>query len=138
MLLYAIVPIVLGYVPHPQGQAALREAIRLAQVLEDEVHVLNSASGDQRVDAAFASTEDIAGVERQLSDAGLRHQVRHEVSGKSGADSLLALADEVGATLIVIGLRRRSPTGKLLFGSNAQQILLQSECPVLAVKADSD
>jgi nucleotide-binding universal stress UspA family protein len=35
-------------------------------------------------------------------------------------------------------MRRRSPTGKLLFGSDAQQILLQADCPVLAVKADAD
>jgi nucleotide-binding universal stress UspA family protein len=35
---------------------------------------------------------------------------------------------------IVIGVRRRSKVGKLLFGSNAQYIILQAECPVVAVK----
>ena len=37
--------------------------------------------------------------------------------------------------MIVIGLRHRTAVGKLLMGSNAQRILLQTKRPVLAVKA---
>jgi nucleotide-binding universal stress UspA family protein len=47
---------------------------------------------------------------------------------------LLDVAGEVGASCIVIGIRHRSPVGKLLLGSAAQQILLEAAVPVIAVK----
>lgn len=47
---------------------------------------------------------------------------------------LLDAANRLDASVIVIGVRHRSATGKLLFGSIAQQILLDSTTPVLAVK----
>jgi nucleotide-binding universal stress UspA family protein len=47
---------------------------------------------------------------------------------------VLSVAEEVSADLVVIGMRRRTPVGKLLMGSVAQRILLGAECAVLAVK----
>ena len=63
---------------------------------------------------------------------------RQLVRGNEPADDLIAVAEEVGADFIVIGLRRRTPVGKLIMGSNAQRILLEAPCPVLAVKAEED
>jgi nucleotide-binding universal stress UspA family protein len=58
------------------------------------------------------------------------------VRGMEPAEDLIAVAEEIEADFIVIGLRRRTPVGKLILGSNAQRILLEAPCPVLAVKAD--
>jgi hypothetical protein len=52
------------------------------------------------------------------------------------ADHVLEVAQETGAELIVIGLRRRSAVGKLILGGSAQRILLDAPVPVLAVKVD--
>ena len=54
-----------------------------------------------------------------------------------GAEALMSAAETGAASLIVIGLRRRSPLGKLILGSNAQRILLDAPCHVLAVKPDT-
>ena len=59
----------------------------------------------------------------------------HAVHKKDPAEVLVELAEETNAELIVIGVRRRTPVGKLLLGSQAQKVLLDAECPVLAVKA---
>ncbi|SFJ37143.1 Universal stress protein family protein [Nocardioides psychrotolerans] len=53
------------------------------------------------------------------------------------AEAVLSAAREVDATLVVLGIRHRSPVGKLLMGSVAQRVLLDAECPVLAVKPGS-
>ena len=58
--------------------------------------------------------------------------------GLDPAEDLIAVAGETGADFIVIGLRRRTPVGKLILGSNAQRILLEAPCPVLAVKAEEE
>jgi nucleotide-binding universal stress UspA family protein len=52
------------------------------------------------------------------------------------AGEFLDAAQELDASLIVVGVRRRSPVGKLFLGSNAQHIIIGANVPVLAVKAD--
>jgi nucleotide-binding universal stress UspA family protein len=74
-------------------------------------------------------------VRHVLDDAGVTHELHQSVSGKDVAEEIVDQAEARKARLIVIGLRRRTATGKFLFGSNAQRVLLDADCPVLAVKA---
>lgn len=55
--------------------------------------------------------------------------------GRDATGDLLDVAEEVNASLIVVGIKHRSPVGKLFLGSSAQQVLLEANAPVLAVKA---
>ena len=128
--------IVVGYVPKPEGRAALRAALEEAILRKESLHVVNTSRGDAVVDPRFASGEDLAEVRRQLEASGVEFELEHRISGNEGAEDVTAAAERLGASLVVIGLRRRSPTGKLIFGSTAQRILLDVPCRVLAVKAD--
>jgi nucleotide-binding universal stress UspA family protein len=127
--------IVVGYVPKPEGMAAVHAAAREARRREEDVYVVNFASGDARVDSSFASESDLESVRRVLRDAEVVHELGQHVGVKDGAEGVLRAAEAHAASLIVIGLRPRSPTGKFFFGSNAQRILLDAPCPVLTVKA---
>jgi nucleotide-binding universal stress UspA family protein len=130
--------IVVGYAPKPEGRAALAHAVQEAALRREPILVMNSSRGDALADDAFAPESDIAQVRRLLSDAGVEHEVRQPVRGREAAEEIVSAAEEVGAGLIVIGLRRRSPVGKLLMGSTAQRVLLAASCPVLAVKTGPD
>jgi nucleotide-binding universal stress UspA family protein len=130
--------IVVGYVPKPEGRAALRRAAEEAKLRGARLVVINSSRGGRDFDAddAVQSEAELDHVRAQLDQAGVDGDVRQLVRGMDVADDLIAVAQETAADFIVIGLRRRSPVGKLILGSNAQRILLDAPCPVLSVKAD--
>jgi nucleotide-binding universal stress UspA family protein len=132
--------IVVGYVPKPEGHAALRRAAEEAQLRDARLVVVNSHRGGREFDRedAVETEEDLEQIREELRRAGVEHEIRQLVRGMDPADDLVNVATEVGAEFIVIGLRRRSPVGKLILGSNAQRVLLDAPCPVLAVKAEED
>ena len=129
--------IVVGYIPTPEGEAALRHAIAEAGERDALLVVVNSSSGDAPSDPRLLSDEERQTAEEQLREAGVEHLVVQPSRGRAAAEEVLAAAEEHRADLIVIGLRRRSPVGKLILGSNSQRILLEATCPVLAVKPET-
>jgi nucleotide-binding universal stress UspA family protein len=130
--------IVVGYVAKPEGDAALKRAIEEAKLRGSKLVVVNSHRGGDDFDGTASRQADqaIEQVKAQLVDSGVEHEVRQLVRGFEPAEDLIGIAETADADLIVIGLRRRSPVGKLILGSNAQRILLDAQCPVLAVKAE--
>lgn len=129
--------IVVGYVPTKEGRAALARAAQECLLRKTNLIVINSHRGGNAYDGAEAKRfeEELTRVGAELEEAGITHEVRQLVRGMEPSEDLIAVADEEKADFIVIGLRRRTPVGKLILGSNAQRILLDASCPVLAVKA---
>ena len=56
------------------------------------------------------------------------------VRGLEAGEDLVQLANERQVDEIIIGLRRKSKVGKLIFGSTAQYVVLNAPCPVVTVK----
>lgn len=121
--------VVVGYVPTKEGAAALRRAAAEAAVRQTPLIVLDSAHNDGQ-----DQTPDARAQLEELADQDVSYEVRTLGPGADATDELLRIAEDESADLVVIGLRRRSPVGKLILGANAQRILLDAACPVLAVK----
>lgn len=118
--------IVVGYSSKPEGQAALRRAIAEASLRQSQLIVVHTSGQDE-----------VADLTSQLEGSGITYHVRQAPDALDPAEELINAAEGSGAEFIVIGLRKRSPVGKLLLGSNAQRVLLDASCPVLAVKAET-
>lgn len=127
--------VLVGFVPNPLGEAALTAAVGEARRRGERLLVVNMSRDDVLVDAHRAGSEQLERVRRDLVDLDLDFEVRRIEEGSDASDVLLDVAEQEHVSVMVIGLRHRSPVGKLLLGSSAQRILLDAGCPVLAVKA---
>jgi nucleotide-binding universal stress UspA family protein len=133
------VTVLTGYIPTQQGEAALRAGVEEARRRSEDLLVINMARDDVLADPHLAARAGIERIERDLAEllgsSGLSFEVRQVLEGSDAAEVLIETAGSERVSVLVIGLRHRSPVGKLLLGSAAQRILLEAPCPVLAVKA---
>jgi nucleotide-binding universal stress UspA family protein len=128
--------ILVAYAPRPEGQAALDKGIEIAKRRQERLVVVNASPGGTQEDQSMADVQDVERVEKILAASGLNAEFKQFVRGKSAVSEIEALVDSLQVSVLIIGLRKRSPVGKLIMGSVAQDILLSVSCPVLAVKAD--
>jgi len=129
--------IVVAYSPDRYGRAALAHGAAEATMRGEHLLVVNDTRGDSLVDERFAHEEEIARVRDRLATLGLEAEVRQEVV-RDVAEGVVRAATEARASLVVVGVRHRSPVGKALLGSVAQRVILDAPCPVLSVKPDDE
>lgn len=131
--------VLVGYVNTAQGRAALEAGITEAARRGAELVVAQHAGlapDEESSEKALELQQQLETLNKELRSRGVNSRVHWSAGPFSAARALLSLADEEQPDLIVIGIRRRSPVGKILVGSDAQDVLLGARCPVLAVKAD--
>ncbi|MCM2307025.1 MAG: universal stress protein [Sulfuritalea sp.] len=127
--------ILVAYVPRPEGQAALDKGIEIAGRRKEALVVVNTSRGGSGEDPSMADVQDVERVEKLLRASGVDATFKQFVRGKSAIEEIEEMVDSLRVSLLIIGLRKRTPVGKLFLGSVAQEILLTVPCPVLAVKA---
>jgi len=127
--------VIVGYVPTPVGETALNRAGEEARLRGERLVVVSSSRGDSTVDPTYPQTSALPRIIAKIRSDGVECEVRNVERVRDAAQAILDVAEEVGADLIVLGLKRRSPVGKLLLGSTTQRVLLDSRCSVLAVKS---
>jgi len=98
---------------------------------DDAVYVVNSLYGESRTsdDEVVEGREATEYVEDHLPNVDAHQLIR----GNSPQEDLVRFADEHAVEELVIGIRKRSPTGKLVFGSTAQDLLLETTRPTVVV-----
>jgi len=125
--------IVVGYLATPEGRAALDAAVGEAQRRRTSIVVVVSTRPGEPLEQGAQLDAELDRVRADLTTTGIDHEIRL-LAGGDVADDLISTAEQVDAQLIVLGLRQRSPVGKLILGANAQRVLFDAACPVLTVK----
>jgi len=127
--------ILVAYAPRPEGWAALDKGIEMAKERQEHLLIVNAGPGGQQEDPALAPGYEVERIEGLLAAKNVKGEFKQFVRGKSAVEEIDALVESLQASVLIIGLRKRSPVGKLIMGSVAQELLLTVSCPVLAVKA---
>jgi nucleotide-binding universal stress UspA family protein len=107
---------------------------------EEYENTIDSLGFDRTIEKV--SPNDVANRHATIRELGDRldaADVEFTVGGAVGdhGDSIVGLAEESDTDLVIVGGRQRSPTGKAVFGSTAQKVMLSAPCPVTFVRADT-
>jgi nucleotide-binding universal stress UspA family protein len=125
--------VVIGYVRTAEGEAALAAA--LEQLHEGERLVVVNKPEPAELGDEFSAEQDSDALHNNLAELGIDAEVVNLYADDEPADLIVEQATVHEARLVVIGLRKRSPVGKILLGSTAQAVLFNAPCPVLSVRA---
>ena len=128
--------ILVGYDGSNSAKDALSLAQKHAAAFGAEVIIVTSLTGGSVTHAVEVehATEDLEAAKKMFDEANIPCQTKLLVRGMTPGEDLVDFAAEKGIDEIVIGIKRRSKVGKLLFGSNAQYIIIKAPCPVVTVK----
>ena len=125
----------------------VREAVAVADKFDATPHVVHVLSQSQFVELEMSETRKTGRAVDMDRVRAYATEVAETAASEADAEdaaeavglvgnptqALLEYAEDNDARFIVVGSRRRSATGKLLFGSVTQSILLDADRSVIAV-----
>lgn len=127
--------ILIAYDKNMSTSKVMDEALSRAKKMDAFVYLVRTCSPDEK-------QLEIGRVEQQLIELGQevfeKNDVKFEshilIRGLAPGEDIVKYAREKQVDEIIIGIKRRSKVGKLVFGSTAQYVILEAHCPVLSVK----
>ena len=128
--------ILVGYDRSNVAKEALVLAKKHAKAFDAKVFLLTAlAQGpDLQLEDIQRAENELDRVESSFKEDDIPCETHAVVSSLTAGEVLVQFEQENDIDEIIIGVRRRSKVGKLLFGSNAQYIILMAQSPVVAVK----
>ena len=128
--------ILVGYDGSKVADDVIKLANLHAKAFKADVYIVRSLEQDPAL-----KKEDIDKAESKLEKLRTSFKVddipcetQASVNFQSPGEHLVYYAKDNNIDEIIIGVRRRSKVGKMVFGSTAQYVILEAPCPVLAVK----
>jgi len=127
--------VLVAYSADAYGRAALGYGIAEVERSGERLVVVNVTRGDALVDVRYAGESDTVAVRQRLAALTVDAELQQFMSADV-ADKVLSVAESEAARLLVVGIRHRTPVGKLIMGSVAQRLILEARCPLVTVKPD--
>jgi nucleotide-binding universal stress UspA family protein len=142
--------VIVAAVDRDDGETdVVRQAWSLADRLDQELHLVHCLSRSELRDIERTNYEQ-TGESVDMSEikeiaASVARDAAADVPGDvrtvglvgAAAEEILDYVADVDPEYLVIGGRKQSPVGKVIFGSTTQSILLNADRPVLTVMGDS-
>jgi nucleotide-binding universal stress UspA family protein len=128
--------ILVGYNDKKATEAVLKLAHKHALAFKADVFIVTSMEQSpslkkEDIDKAEIKLEKL---KKPFKAEDIFCETQTSVSYETPGEDLVRFAKENDIDEIIIGVKKRSKVGKLMFGSTAQYVILKSPCPVLAVK----
>jgi nucleotide-binding universal stress UspA family protein len=128
--------IIVGVDDSKVTQEVLKLSARHAKAFNATIVLVTSLKGGPDVPRKeFVRAEKVLSkAEAFFQEADIDCEGHMSVRGLEPGEDIVKFAEEKKAAQIIIGVKRRSKVGKLLFGSNAQYVILNAPCPVLTIR----
>ena len=128
--------ILVGYDGSQQAKDALELTKKHALAFQGSVYVVTSLLGENQTEPSEIeqAEEGLDFAKSIMSQSGIPVETHLLIRGLTPGEDLVEFAREHGIDQIVVGVKKVSPVGKLIFGSNARHVILNAPCPVLTVK----
>lgn len=126
----------LGFDGSNSAKEALEVVAKYATPLDAAVEVITSKEGGSSTDDVEIqkARESLDFAEDYLRRKNIPVDSHLLIRGVTPGEDIVNFAKENDIDAVFLGIKRRSKVGKLVFGSNAQYVILNAPCPVMTVK----